>query len=155
MSAIQTRIRFVRDVMSKEPVCAFAHESAHTLAKMLDENDISGMPVVDAQERVIGVVSKTDLLHRCIEGPITSRAGSFFAFLAEGLDADIDPDELGSIQDMMTEDPYCVSPDDPVGEVAHRMSADRIHRAIVVDEARRAVGIVTSLDLLRAVPRSE
>lgn len=142
----------IRDVMTKDPICVSASEGARPLARILDEHEISGVPVLDAQERVIGIVSKTDLLHRCVEGPISNRSGSFFALLAEGLSSDIDPDELGQIEDFMTEDPYCVSPDEPIGPVAHRMAEKRIHRAIVVDEDHRPVGIVTSLDLLKAVP---
>jgi len=148
----QSRPTFVRELMTTDPVCVYADESVHTLARVLDDNGVSGVPVLDRMERVVGVVSRPDVLHRCVEGAFSGRGRSLLSALAEGIRGSIDTDELGQVDDIMTDDPFCVSPDEPVGAVAEVLVRQRLHRAVVVDEASRVVGIVTCLDLLKAVP---
>ncbi|MHC5007462.1 MAG: CBS domain-containing protein [Planctomycetota bacterium] len=146
--------QLVKDVMTADPICIGADTSARELARILESNGISGVPVVDSLHRIIGVASKTDLLRRCVEGPLGSRPGSFFESLAEGLNAgsDMDPEELGAVEDFMTTEPVTGRPDESLGVVAHRMAEENVHRIIVVDQRRHVVGIVTSLDLLREFP---
>ena len=146
--------QLVRDVMTADPICIGADTSARKLARILESNGISGVPVVDSLHRTIGVASKTDLLRRCVEGPLGSRPGTFFESLAEGLDTgtDMDPEELGSVEEFMSTEPVTCQPDEPLGLVAHRMAEENVHRIVVVDKRRHVVGIVTSLDLLREFP---
>ena len=144
----------VKDVMTPDPVRVTRDTTASELARLLDANEISGVPVVDELDRVVAVVSRTDLLHRCVAGPVGSRPGTFFASLAEGLagGADLDPEELGTVEEFMSPDPVTATPDEPLGVVGRRMAKERVHRVIVVDEGQHVLGIVTSLDLLKAFP---
>ncbi|MHC4768078.1 MAG: CBS domain-containing protein [Planctomycetota bacterium] len=153
--AVRTKApQLVKDVMTADPICIGADTSARELARILESNGISGVPVVDSLHRIIGVASKTDLLRRCVEGPLGSRPGSFFESLAEGLGTgtDMDPEELGVVEDFMTTEPVTCRPDEGLGVVARRMAEENVHRIIVVDQRRHVVGIVTSLDLLREFP---
>jgi CBS domain-containing protein len=52
--------RIAGDIMTKEPLCAEPATTFRQLARLFEENDISGCPVVDEEGKVIGVVSKTD-----------------------------------------------------------------------------------------------
>jgi CBS domain-containing protein len=146
--------QLVRDIMTPDPICVGADTSARELARILESNAISGVPVIDSLHRIIGVASKTDLLRRCVEGPLGSRPGTFFESLAEGLDTgtDMDPEELGTVEEFMTTEPVTGRPDEPLGAVARRMAEENVHRIVVVDNRRHVVGIVTSLDLLRQFP---
>jgi CBS domain-containing protein len=139
--------------MTSNPVRVSCATTVRELARLLAANEVSGVPVVDALDRVIGVVSKTDLLHRCVEGPVGSRPG-ILESLAEGLSSgtEIDPDELGTVEEFMTPDPITASPDEPIGVVARRMAEEGVHRVVVIDETRHVLGIVTSLDVLTAFP---
>ncbi len=148
--------RFVKDIMTADPICVTCDTTARELARLLEANEISGVPVVDSIDRVIGVVSKTDLLRRCVEGPLGSHPGSpasLGAGLADGTNPD--SDDLGTVEDFLTPDPVTATPDEPVGVVAHRMANERVHRVVVINEHMHVVGIVTSLDLLKAVPMDE
>ena len=144
----------VKDVMTRNPVCVGPATSAQELAEILDGNDISGVPVLDVQERLMGVVSKTDLIQRALEGPLGSRRGSFFSALAEGMaeGTHLDPDHLGDVEDFMSLDPVTAAPEEPVGEVARRMAEEGVHRAVVVDDHQHVIGMVTTLDLLKVFP---
>lgn len=143
----------VRDVMTADPICIGADTSARELARVLEANEISGVPVIDPSDRLIGVVSRTDLLHRCVTGPLGSRPGTFFSHLAEGLDSDSDMDaeSLGTVEEFMSTEPVTAGPDDSLPKTARRMAAEGVHRIVVVEDGQ-VVGIVTSLDLLRAFP---
>ena len=145
----------VRDIMSKEPVCADSSMSVHQLARMLEDNEISGAPVVAMNGKLIGVVSRTDLLRRAYEsGP---DSGYFFEMLSEDdelEDGTPDPTSQGPVvQDFMSEEPITARPEEPIGTVAVRMAEHKVHRVIVVDGQNVPIGIVTSLDLLRVFPR--
>ena len=85
MTTTKTQLGTVEALMTRDPISVSGATTASELAVVLDENEISGVPVVDPLERVIGVVSRTDLLHRCVEGPLGSRPGSFLLSIAEGL----------------------------------------------------------------------
>jgi predicted transcriptional regulator len=52
----------VQDLMKRDVVTVRMEDSARTLARVLADSEISGVPVVDAQSRVVGVVSATDLV---------------------------------------------------------------------------------------------
>ena len=147
-----TAARTVKDIMTRDPVCLTGDTSARELARILETNEISGCPVVDALERVIGVVSKTDLLHRAVEGPIGSRRGTFLELLAEGLRDVASAESLGNVEDFMTPEPVTAGPDEALAAVARRMASERVHRVVVVDKGRHVLGIVTSLDLLKEFP---
>ena len=144
--------QLVKSIMTAKPLCVSMGTTVRELAELLIENEISGAPVIDMQERVVGVVSKTDLLDRCLHQSSDS-SGSFMGTLAGGLEIEVEfnADELGTVEEFMSVDPVTVAPDDSVAKVARRMAEERIHRVVVVDDERRVCGIVTSLDLLRAV----
>jgi CBS domain-containing protein len=144
----------VKDVMTREPLAVSPSMTLRELAQLLDTNEISGVPVVDTQDHVIGVVSKTDLIHRWLEGEDGSRAEPFGEVLDEewGDLASMMPDDLGVVEDIMSPDVVTATEDEPISAVARRMAEVGVHRIIVTDERGFLHGIVTSLDLLKVFP---
>lgn len=144
-----------RDVMAVEPVCVGPSTGIRELARLFEEHEISGAPVVDHQGRVVGVVSKTDLIRKCAEGfgdlPPAYLFDVFEDEDDEGDAQNIVPESLVCVRDLMTVAPLTVGPDEPAKEVARLMFDHRVHRVIVVDEEMVAIGIITSLDLLGAL----
>lgn len=154
-----TPARHLGDVMTADPVCAASGSSLRDVARLLVEYEISGMPVIDDQERLIGVVSRTDLLRRLIEGPTGARRDEDWLDLltadstqGQGGGVDVDAARVGTVDDVMSVDPVTAKAEEKLATVAHRMAEERVHRVIVVDLQRRPVGIATTLDLLRAFP---
>ena len=146
----------VAEIMSRSPVCASPSDTISELAQMMDENGISGLPVTDTQNRVLGVVSKTDIIHRCLEGPIGGRTGvALWERLRSGdlPGAGLPEDELGHAEDFMTTDPVTAQAHEEIGVVARRLARDRVHRAVVVEDGNHVVGMVTSLDILALYPK--
>lgn len=142
-----------QDIMSPEPVCVSPATHIKELGRLLEANDISGAPVVDPQGRVIGIVSRTDLLRACTVGTSTVPPAYLYETLGEQgeEDAELLPEASVCVQDFMTEDPVTVGLDTPVSRIARLMHERRYHRVIVVDEEAFPLGIITSLDVLGAI----
>jgi CBS domain-containing protein len=145
-----------KDVMIAEPICVETSTTIRELARIFEDNEISGAPVVDAEGKVIGVVSKTDMIRRCSEGTADAAPGYLFEALREQADGDEDaeviPEPLVCVQDFMTDSAVTVPPEAPVTHVARLMYDRRIHRVVVIDKERFPIGIITSLDLLGVFP---
>jgi CBS domain-containing protein len=169
-------VRSVRDAMSSEPVSIGLDADLRELVLLLREHDISGLPVLAADGRVVGVVSLTDLFRRHAESIFEGAPPAPLERLVEGVSQPWEPvgleDEPGfgeesgvleretevfgepeiTVEELMTPEPLVASPGDSLASLAHRMADRGVHRAIVVDPSGGAVGIVTSLDLLRVFP---
>ncbi len=116
-----------------DPVCVRQDASLDELVLLFVEWKIGGVPVVDAEGRVVGMVSKTDI--------VEARAGEM---PLDGLTA----------RDLMTPEPVTVSEETTIAAAAGVMSERRIHRAPVVARSGKVVGIITSLDLARWIASS-
>jgi CBS domain-containing protein len=143
----------VKDVMCTQPIAIEPAATARQLARLLLEHGVSGVPVVDRQRRAIGVVSKTDLLQWCVKGGLGFGAGDLLLSLAEGGNGTrVEAVDLGIVADFMTNQPITIRPHQPLAEAARLMWSNHVHRLIVVDDAGRLQGILTSMDLLKAYP---
>jgi predicted transcriptional regulator len=157
MSLVTTELR-AKDVMTADPVCVPGSTRIRELARVFEEHEISGVPVVDGEGRVIGVVSKTDLIRRCSEGTDEIPPAYLFEVLSEqGVDEDevseVMPEPLVCVEDFMTPEPLMVGLDHSATGVARLMHERGVHRVIVTDSGRYPLGIITSLDLLGALSR--
>jgi len=145
----------VQDFMTPDPVTVQPQDSVETVLKLLEERHISGLPVVDENKKVIGIVSEADLLFK--ERPI--RMPLYLTFLGsiiylEPLDkfAQQLKKSLGIlVQDVMTPKPITVTADTPISQAATLMLDQRINRLPVVEQDNTLVGILTRDDLLRAL----
>lgn len=159
MSLHTTPAPTAKDIMTAEPVCAEPSTTIRQLARLFEENDISGCPVVDQEGKVVGVVSKTDLIRRCSEGTADIPPAYLFEVVCEQDSGDGEsdgppiPEPLVCVQDFMTESAVTVRPSCPVHEVAALMTDKHIHRVVVVDDEDFPIGMITTLDVLRFFPR--
>lgn len=156
MSLVNTELK-AKDVMTADPVCVAPSTRLRELARVFEEHEISGAPVLDQEGKVVGVVSKTDLIRRCSEGTDDIPPAYLFEILSEQGDEDetseVMPEPLVCVEDFMTEDPLMVGPEISAVSVARLMHDKRIHRVIVADDEKFPLGIVTSMDLLGALSR--
>lgn len=148
-----SRTLVAADVMTPEPICADRSDTVHAIARLLNDHEISGVPVTDGTGRVVGTVSRSDILRKSLEDG--SRPPAFLFETLRERDEEIAefPDEsVTTAEELMTPSPACVSVDTPVAEIARLMAERRFHRVIVTDRIGIPVGIVTSLDLLEVFP---
>lgn len=159
------------DVMTRNVIAVPADMPIEDLAGFLISNGISGAPVTNDEDELVGVVSLTDIA-RFGGLPARQRGKKGDAhhdvYLRIGLDElekDFDVEELGGFQieggsdvtvrDIMTPTVYGVVEKMPIQDVADFMIRGRIHRQFVT-RGHRVVGVITAMDLLkviRALPR--
>jgi CBS domain-containing protein len=143
-----------KDLMTRDVVTIRAADSLHQAAKVLNERRISGAPVLDDGGRVIGVVSKTDLL-RGWDRALLPVPEDFFELPGDDAFApdwalDREPAK-GRVSDVMHRGLYVVDPDATASEIAALMLERRIHR-VLVTRGYELLGVVSSLDVLKAIP---
>jgi CBS domain-containing protein len=143
----------IEDVMTSSVVTASPDTPLKTVAQQLSENRISGVPVVNDDGEVVGVISEADLLVK-EAGSMPRRTGVF----ARLLDS-TDPKEQMKLEarvasDAMTTPAVTVAPYLAIASAAARMLECGINRLPVV-RSGKLVGIVTRADLVRAFARSD
>lgn len=156
MTLIRTELK-AKDLMSPDPVCVSPATRMRELARMFEDHEISGVPVVDQSGKVVGIVTKSDLIRRCSEGAEDVPPAYLFEVLfeQEGDEAasEVIPEPLICVEDFMTEDPLMVSPELSASAVARLMYDHRVHRVIVADNEKFPIGIITSMDMLGVFSR--
>jgi CBS domain-containing protein len=142
----------VEDVMTTEVVTVTADQPLKDAARVLSCSRVSGLPVVDAERRVVGVLSEADLLRK--EGGTTR--GSMLRWLfdpsADAVRAKLAATTVG---EAMTTPALTTTPDRPLHEVATRMLEHGVNRLPVVGDDGKLVGIISRADLVRAFTRSD
>jgi CBS domain-containing protein len=143
----------VRDLMSADVVTVGADVSLKEVARILTERRISGLPVLDAQGDVIGVVSEADILFKTKGSD--ERSGGFLGWLLlEHVEAEAKL-TARTAGDAMTAPPITIGPERDASEGAARMTSLGVNRLPVVDEDGTLLGILTRADLVRAFTRPD
>lgn len=125
--------------------------SVREVAAMMVERRISGVPVVDEQGRILGIVSEGDLIRRPEIETDRAPAGWLHVFLSDEERAREFVKAHGrKVREVMTQPAICVAADTPLAVVVRLMERHRVKR-LPVAEHGRLVGLVTRADLLRAL----
>jgi len=126
--------RTVGELMTGDPVVANLDTPLADAAAIMDFYRISGLPVVDWEGCLVGVVSQTDLLHARTTEPLWSAW--------PGL----------AVRHLMTRPAVTVTPEVSVEEAARIMDERRIHRLVVTTaDGETPIGVLSVSDLVRAM----
>lgn len=152
----------VREVMSRDVIAVRDDMTLQEVATFLTENQISGAPVEDAERRLVGVVSLSDVARATseqsrleTERPQSQRLPTSDYYI-RGWEGKLAVEEAEAFQveepgllvsEIMTPRIYSVDEATPVAEAARLMREAHIHRVLVTSHGR-TVGIVTTSDLL-------
>jgi CBS domain-containing protein len=143
------------DVMTTNVITVGPNTSVQEVATLLSERGISGVPVVDAQDRVVGIVSEGDLLHRVETGTErrVQRRRSWWLDRI-GSDEDLARDYVKShgrtVKDVMTREVISVTDTTELADIATLLETKMIKRVPVVRDGK-LVGIVSRANLVRAL----
>ncbi|MGW1605613.1 CBS domain-containing protein [Streptomyces eurythermus] len=143
--------RTVEELMSRDVVRARPDTPFKELVRLLEENDVTALPVVDDLDRPMGVVSEADLLRKCAEqADPTGRVPIPHLEAWERAKA-----EGSRAEELMSAPAVCARAEWTVVEAARLMETQNVKRLPVVDEADRLLGIVSRGDLLRVFLRRD
>jgi len=122
----------IKDIMTRDVYTVDASASAEEAAWGLTRRHIGGAPARDADGNLVGVLSSSDLVNpepaQWIRGEAT-------------------------VADLMNPDVISLYAEDPALAAVDEMAKRNIHRVVVLDEESRLAGIVTPMDVVRAVAR--
>jgi CBS domain-containing protein len=142
-----------RQIMSRHVVTVGVDASvAEAIAIMLGHH-VSGLPVVDAAGRLVGIVSESDFIRRA-EIDTERKRGRWLTFLAgaDRVALDFARSHGRKVGEIMTKDPVTIIEDTPLADVVAIMEAHRVKRLPVL-RGDSLVGMVTRTDFLPAVAR--
>ncbi|MFJ9566193.1 CBS domain-containing protein [Streptomyces fuscichromogenes] len=148
----------VGSVMTTDVVNATTDTPFKEVARLLADHRISGLPVLDEDDKVIGVVSETDLMVRqaAHAGPYDhKRRATPIAQLTRGARRQAAKAGARTAGDLMSAPPVTVHAEDTIAAAARTMAERHVERLPVLDVENRLVGIVTRRDLLRVFLRPD
>lgn len=150
------------DIMATDVVAIDPSDSLRDAMASMTENHVTGLPVLDRKGRCVGLISATDILNyeqdhsEETEGvnadmaryynPESQRWESIrvTSFALEEF-ADV------PVRNLMTRELVSVGPETPVTDVADKIVELDIHRALVLDEDGRLLGIISAIDFARLI----
>jgi CBS domain-containing protein len=141
----------VKDVMSTHVIAVRRNASYKEMAAMLHEQRVSAFPVIDDDNKVIGVVSEADLLTKqALEGT-----------MPRSMDLSLTTESMRSrtnartATDLMTKPPVTIGPEETVTHAARLMFDKRVKRLPVVSDDGTLIGILSRADVLSVYSRPD
>jgi CBS domain-containing protein len=123
----------VESLMTGSPVVVSEDEAIAGVAELLAGYEISGVPVVDSDDRLVGVISQTDLVR--LRGS-TLRWTGWHGLL---------------VRDLMTKPARTIPGSASLDEAARQMTAEHVHRLVIVDKRQTPIGVISESDLVREI----
>jgi predicted transcriptional regulator len=120
----------VSELMTRSVVTLSPDETLEQAAATLASLNVSGAPVCDGEQRLVGVFSKSDVVSRLIDGRV---------------------DPSAKVGEHMSTAPVTLRPEDDVRKATDLMAERSIHRLVIVDAEGHVVGILSPLDILKAI----
>jgi CBS domain-containing protein len=140
----------VKDVMSTHVIAVRSGAGYKEMAAMLREQRVSAFPVIDDDNKVIGVVSEADLLTKeALEGTVPRTMQSL---MRQHVRTQVN---ALTAADLMTEPPVTIGPDAPVTHAARLMYDKRVKRLPVTSDDGTLIGIVSRSDVLSVYNRPD
>jgi CBS domain-containing protein len=140
----------VKDVMSTHVIAARQSAPYKELATMLRDQRVSAFPVIDDDNKVIGIVSESDLLTKeALEGTVPRTLQSL---TKQRLRSQVN---AVTAADLMTKPAVTIGPDEPVAHAARLMFERRVKRLPVTSDDGTLIGIVTRSDVLSVYSRPD
>jgi CBS domain-containing protein len=141
----------VRDVMTRDVITVEKYEEVMHVAGILAAKNISGLPVVDKEKKVVGIITQADILSM-----VGVRKEHTFKDLLKHMFGEPLPERKAGdvVADIMAAPAITVKPDANIAEATRLMDEKRIRRLLVVDDQNTLQGIISRADILKAVLRN-
>ena len=120
---------FVSDIMTKKVITAHAHDSLNRVSELIIENNIDQLPIVDSDNKVVGIVTAWDLTKAIAT-------------------------QKKRLEDIMTKNVITSRKGEYIDVVARRLGKNQVNSMPVVDDENKLIGIVTSSDINKTLRRS-
>lgn len=149
-----------KEIMTGNPVTVKSNESIKDIFNLLNDRGFSAIPVVNDKENLIGVLSQTDIV-RFVSNKLYDVSRLLHSY--QGADLDLPLRDVinqlheardinqTTIKEIMTRFIFSVNINTPVIEIVREMSNKKIHRVYVVDNSGILIGVISTLDIMKAL----
>jgi len=147
----------VSEIMEHDPVTVGPDDDVRSVLVALREHDLPGIPVVDGDDRVLGIITESDLVISDDETDfhlphyVNIMGGIVFLESMKHFEERARKAFAAQASDLMTTDPLTVGPDDEAAEAGRLIATHHHNRLPVVDDEGKLVGVVTRVDVLAAL----
>jgi len=142
-----------QDLMTPHPIVIDGLARLREGLATMQRHKVTAVPVVDAQQRAIGVLSQTDIMRHLYENPEYTllEVDYFEQDFPEGglLEFDPNPSQDVAVVDIMTPMVFGIGPDASLANVLEEMVTRRVQRMFVIGPEGTLLGVISSLDLLK------
>lgn len=143
-----------KDIMTKEVITIHPETEVGQAAKLLLEHHVNGLPVVDKEGRLVGIICQSDLIAQQKRIPLPS----FFIMLdsyipltsPKNIEKELQKMAAITVADAMTSNPVTVDPGTDLEDIATLMVKNNIHTLPVLDKGK-LVGVIGKEDILRTL----
>ena len=143
-----------KDIMTKDVITVQPETEIVQAAKLLLEHHINGLPVVDKEGRMKGIICQSDLVVQQRKIPLPSFFIMLDSFIpltsSKTIKKELQKMSAITVKDAMTPDPITVGPETGLEDIATMMVKHKIHTLPVLDQGR-IVGIIGKEDILRTL----
>jgi CBS domain-containing protein len=123
----------VADLMTIDPVAVSVDASIEDAEDLLRHNRITGLPVVDPDGTLVGVISQTDLLYLALP-----RVQALIRHRDRGI----------RVGEVMSTPPVTIDSSASLRDAARLMNDERLHRLVAVDAHGRPIGVIAAMDFV-------
>ena len=145
----------VADIMTSNPMMVKPETPLKEAISIIAKQKISGLPVVDEENKIVGIISENDLMWQetGVEPPPYIMILDSLIYLENPnrYEKEIHKALGQTVQDVMSKKPLTITADKPVKQAARLLHDKKIRRLPVVDEQGKVIGIITQGDIIRAM----
>ena len=146
----------IQDLMSRHVVSIGTDDTVHEAIQLMVENRVSAVPVVDHRENVVGIISTSDLIQLTHELDEEIRElDDATPFSREWHIQQLESGENRKVREFMTDAVETIMASDDLLKAARELSRHRVHHLPVVDGQGRLQGILSSMDIVEAIAKSD
>ncbi|MBP3928287.1 MAG: CBS domain-containing protein [Peptostreptococcaceae bacterium] len=144
-----------KDIMTTDVKVAKQTDTIKSIAKILIHEKIGGLPVVDEDNIVVGIISETDIIkkEKHVAAPefITFLQGVIYLEDFKKMEKDIQDIAAVQVKDLMSKEVIKVYEDDTFDDVANIMIKKSVNRVPVVDKDNKIKGIICRYDIIKSM----
>lgn len=143
-----------RDIMTRKIISVSPETEVTKAAKIMLDNSVNGMPVVDREGSLVGIICQSDLIAQQKQLPLPSVFTLLDSviplFSQKKLESEVQKIIATTVSKAMTPNPITVSPESSLEEIAKLMVDKKLYTLPVVEQGK-LVGIVGKEDVLRTL----
>ena len=146
----------IKDVMSNHVQTLMCDDTVQDAVALMIENKFSTIPVVDVHNKCIGILSRSDVTEIFLrEDHELARVLDTDRLSMDWIQGSLETCEIRQVKELMTFDVAQIRQTQSIADACQEMAQNKIHHLPVVDEDDHVVGILSTLDIVKAVAEAE